>query len=194
MDKIRELEGKVEEIISESPAETDVTHSKSTRDWVIKLKPDADYALQIAALAHDIDRGFIKVNRGEDMRKEFAKHEDFTIYDEVKIRHSKRGADIIYGLLEEYGFNESFRRKVKHLVECHEFGGDPESDILRDADSLSFFKDNLEFYFGKLGSGKTRSKIKFMYDRMSERARGIVKGFEYNNRELNSIFKDVVSS
>ncbi len=34
----------------------DPRHAENTLDWLLKLKPDADEALQIAALGHDIER------------------------------------------------------------------------------------------------------------------------------------------
>ncbi|MFC1755595.1 hypothetical protein ACFL96_19770 [Thermoproteota archaeon] len=61
MQDIIVLEKEIQDIISNSPVETDLAHarldhSRSTREWVLKLKPDADMTLQIAALAHDIER------------------------------------------------------------------------------------------------------------------------------------------
>ena len=39
---IKKLEKEIEEIISKSPATTDPAHSKSTKKWLLKLKPNAD--------------------------------------------------------------------------------------------------------------------------------------------------------
>ncbi len=47
---------KIEKIIKNSLVPEDLIHSKNTLEWLLILKPDADEALQIAALAHDIER------------------------------------------------------------------------------------------------------------------------------------------
>jgi hypothetical protein len=186
MEKIKLIEKEIEDIISKSPGKTDPVHSKSTKKWVLNLKPDADEALQIAALAHDIERGFSTPE--EDKAKE-----DFSRYKELKMEHSKKSADIICGILKKYDFEDLFIKRVKHLVEHHEFGGDEETDIIKDADSISFFEDNLEYYFGEFGNDKTKDKIKFTFNRMSERAKEIVKKFEYKNSGLNNLFKEAIS-
>ena len=51
---------KIEKIIKNSLVPEDPMHSKNTLEWLLKLKPDADEALQIAALAHDIERAIGK--------------------------------------------------------------------------------------------------------------------------------------
>ncbi len=51
---------KIEKIIKNSLVTEDPIHSKNTLEWLLKLKPDADEALQIAALAHDIERAIEK--------------------------------------------------------------------------------------------------------------------------------------
>ena len=185
-DKLKKLEKEIEEIISKSTVKIDPIHSKNTRDWLLKLKPDADKALQIAALAHDIERGFISDYESKTKEK-------FKEYEKHKREHSEKSAKIIGDLLKKYGFDEAFIKRVKHMVLLHEFGGDEESDLVRDADSISFFDTNLEYYHSRHGDEKTRLKIKFMFDRISERAKNIVrKKFKYNNPELNKIFREVV--
>lgn len=60
MKKIVCLKKKIEKIIKNSLVPEDPIHSKNTLEWLLKLKPDADEALQIAALAHDIERAIEK--------------------------------------------------------------------------------------------------------------------------------------
>ena len=59
LDKIKK---EIEKIISKSPLKFDLDHAKYTLECLIKIKPDADEALQIAAFAHDISRGNLKVD------------------------------------------------------------------------------------------------------------------------------------
>jgi hypothetical protein len=184
MDKIKAVEKEIEKIISKSPLKIDNLHSKLTKKWVLKLKPDADEALQIAALAHDIDRGATGITESDA---------DFSNYNEFKREHGKRSAMVIRGILEKHGFEEDFIKKVEHLVSLHEFGGDEEADILKVADSIAFFEENIKVFFERCGREKTKFKIKFMFERMTKRAKRIVRGFKYEDPELNSIFREVVS-
>jgi hypothetical protein len=75
MDNIDYLKRKIEEIIKKSPVSEDPIHSKNTLEWLLKLKPDADEALKIAALGHDIERAI-------EERK--VRREDYKNYDEFK--------------------------------------------------------------------------------------------------------------
>ena len=56
MDSIECAKRKIRSVISKSGVPEDPVHAENVLEWVLKLKPDADEALQIAALAHDIDR------------------------------------------------------------------------------------------------------------------------------------------
>ncbi|MFA6088254.1 MAG: DUF4202 family protein [Candidatus Woesearchaeota archaeon] len=189
MEKIELLKKEIEEIIANSFSKTDISHSKTTLEWLLKLKPYADEALQIAALSHDIERG----RREKSNKTEAEKIKD---YDKIKEEHSKRSSKIISELLFKYEFDEKFIKKVKHLVLNHEVGGDEETNILMDADSLSFFQSNLEYYFEKheSESNMTYFKIKYMFDRMSEKSKKLARQFIYENQELNNLFKKVVNT
>ena len=180
------LEKEIIDIISKSPVKTDLLHAKSTRNWVLKLKHDADYELQIAALAHDIERRF-------NQEKNIKTNEKYDNYEEYKRIHSEKSAEIIVELLEKYNFDNEFISKVKQLVLKHEFGGDFESNILMDADSISFFEDNFVQYYEKYGEDKTRKKILFMYNRLSENRKYLVKNISFIDSKLDSIFKEETS-
>jgi len=186
MQRYSRLEQQIEDTIKMSWLATDPVHSRSTREWVLKLKPDADYALQVAALAHDIERG---VSSEDEV-----KYREITgDYSEQKVLHSKKSAEVTRYLLIDNDFNESFVSRVEQLILNHEIGGDPDSDVLKDADSLSFFQDNLSLYFKIYGESSTRFKIGYMYGRMSDDAKGFVKRFSYDNPLLESIFKETIS-
>lgn len=186
MQDIVKLENEIERIISKSPVKTDLAHARSAKKWILKLKPDADLPLQISALSHDIERSFQSdhYNRTKEI---------FDNYHENKRIHSEKSAKIIVGLLKKHGFEESFISKVEHLVLKHEFGGDEESNLLMDADSISFFEENFVQYFEKFGEEMARKKIRFMYNRMSEKARQFAKKIKYGNPKLNLIFREETS-
>lgn len=180
------LEKDILEIISNSPIKTDLAHAKSTLKWIVKLKPDADYALQISALAHDIERA-LEPNYINNTKEKYYN------YIEHKRLHSKKSAEIIVEILRRYDFDEEFLHKVEHLVLNHEFGGDLESDLLMDADSISFFEDNFILYYKLYGEEKARKKIKYMYERMSNKAKKLIKNFKYEDEKLNILIKEETS-
>ena len=56
MNSIRCAEQRIRSAISRSKVPEDPLHAENTLAWVLKLMPEADEALQLAALGHDIDR------------------------------------------------------------------------------------------------------------------------------------------
>ena len=66
------------------------------------------------------------------------------------------------------------------MILHHEDGGDPESDLIKDADSISYFEMNSLKHANNaamiLGMEKTRNKLDWMYNRISsEKAKKIAK-------------------
>ena len=186
MDKFESVKKEIEEIISKSPVKVDSVHSELTLKWVLKLKPDADEALKIAALGHDIERGITGISE-KDLK-------DTSKLDEFKKEHSVRSANFVADIMKKHGYDEKIIDKVKNLVEEHEFVGDEEeSNILTDADSLAFFDYNLPYYKKRNGEEKAKHKIKFMYKRMSEKAKELVKKIKYEDKEMDNMVKEFIS-
>ena len=181
---LKNIESEIDTIISKSQVPEDSIHSQNTREWVLKLKPEADTALQIAALGHDIERSI-------EQRK--IKRENFTDYDEFKKAHSQNSAIILHEILVKYNFNQGFIDKVVHLVLLHEFGGTQEANILKCADSISFFDVNLPFYFQRNSEKETAFRMKWGYKKLSKVAKSIVRNFSYDNVELEALFNKIVS-
>ena len=181
---LKNIESEIENIISQSQVPEDPIHSKNTREWVLKLKPEADIALQIAALGHDIERSI-------EERK--IKRENFTGYDEFKKAHSQNSAIILQEILLKYDLNQDFIDKVVNLVLLHEFGGTQEANILNWADSISFFDVNLPFYFQRNSEKETAFRMKWGYKKLSQFAKSIVRNFSYDNVELEALFNKIVS-
>ena len=90
MDKFDVIKKEIEEIFKKSDCanpfdkEKDPNHSKITLEWVLKLKPDSDDTLKIAALGHDIDRA---------IEKRRVKKEKFDNYEDYKREHAKDNAE-----------------------------------------------------------------------------------------------------
>lgn len=184
MEKLKQVEKEIEKIIANSPCEEDPVHSKSVRNWVLKLKPDASEALQIAALAHDIDRG---ING-----KEKIKNIDKFRWEQVKGIHGKRSAKIICDILKKYKYDKKIIDRVKYLVERHEVGGDEDAEVLKDADGISFFDYNVYFHFRDLGKEKTIEKIRYTFKRSSKKARQIIMNLKFKDPRIEQLFKEAV--
>ncbi len=56
MNRFNLVKKEIKELLLKSPLKFDPVHSALTLKWLLKLKSNADEALQIAALAHDIER------------------------------------------------------------------------------------------------------------------------------------------
>ncbi len=183
MSMFKKIESEIEAIISKSEIPEDSIHSKNTHEWVLKLKPDADMALQIAALGHDIERSIKELK---------IKRENYTDYNEFKETHARNSAQILYKILSINNINQTIIDKATKLVLCHEFGGNPEANVLKEADSISFFDVNLPFYFQRNSVKETAFRIIWGYNRLSKCARSIIRNFSYDNIELEALFKKVV--
>ena len=184
MSVFKYIESEIERIISKSEIPEDSEHSKNTRAWILRLKPEADMALQIAGLGHDIERSIkeLKINR-----------ENYTCYDDFKMAHARNSAKVLRELLAQYDLEKIIRDKIVNLVTHHEFGGSPEANILKEADSISYFDVNLRFYFQRNSKSETAFRIMWGYQRLSDEGKAIVRDFSYDDIELETLIRDVVS-
>ena len=144
-----------------------IKHFIRTVYWIKQLKSDADEALLISAVAHDIERAFRKsdvmpkVQKGGFMDKGFLR------------LHEERGAEIIGNFLGEQNANHKIIDKVKMLVSKHEEGGNNEQNLLKDADSISFFENNAPMFLTKkvneVGKEKVKEKFDWMFNRITSK-------------------------
>jgi len=156
-------------VIRRSTVPEDPAHAENTLAWLLRLEPRADLALRIAALAHDIDRA---LPEGERVRRS-----DFGDYDAFKAAHARNGARALEGILRACGAPGPLIREACRLVERHEFGGDPRADLLRDADSLSFYDTNLPLYLAREGEAEALRRARWGWRRLSPRARELLAAF-----------------
>jgi len=183
MNKFNYILEEIEMITKNAMDKTEYSHSQSVWQWVLKLKPDADIALQIAALGHDIDRSF------GNYRKMKAK---FATYDEYKKEHALLSAKIMCDILKKYDFNGTIINKVKHLIENHEIGGRGDVEILKEADSITFF-NNLLHYRQIHTKEETINKIKFMYNRLNKKAKLMISQINIKDEKLARLLKEVIN-
>ena len=137
----------------------------------------------LAALAHDIDRanGETKVRRA-----------DFDDYDAFKAAHARHGAEILRPMLNACKVARDIVDEACRLVEVHEVGGDPSSELLKDADSISYFDVNLPLYYQREGWDETKRRSLWGYRRLSARARLIVEGISYAEEATTRLLREVV--
>ena len=184
MDRLERVALRIGEVIANSTVPEDPEHSRNTREWLLKLDPKADGALRIAALGHDIDRAVAerKVRRA-----------DFADYDTFKAAHARNSATIVGEIMRECCVeDEALTGEVQRLVCLHEVGGDPRSDLLKDADSLSYFDVNLPHYAQRHGWQETRRRCVWGYLRLSEGARSIAAGLPYPSDELQRLMDESI--
>ena len=71
-------------------------------------------------------------------------------------------------------------------------GGDPSSDQLKDADSISYFDVNLPLYYQRHGWAETKRRCVWGYARLSEKMRKVVARLTYENEELKAMMTGVI--
>ena len=174
---------KIRLIISTSRVPEDPQHAGNTLKWLLHLAPDANDALQLAALAHDIDRSKEKT---KVMRS------DFDSYDAFKSAHACNGAKILRPILIACSVEQDIVNEACRLVKAHEIGGDLDADILKDADSISYFDVNLPLYYQREGWNETMRRSCWGYRRLSPRAQEIVKQFRYKEESLTCLLREVI--
>jgi hypothetical protein len=174
---------KIRGVIAGSQVSEDSRHADNTLEWLLRLEPDASAALQLAALGHDIDRAIegLKVRRA-----------DFDNYDAFKAAHARNSARIIRRILVACEVERQIVDEACRLVRAHEEGGDPDSDLLKDADSISYFDVNVALYFQREGWDETKRRSHWGYRRLTPRAQEIVKRIDHEDKELARLLREVI--
>ena len=165
---------KVEQFVRESSPESG-RHAFRTVFWMKKIYSQADEAMLIAAIAHDIERAFRK-DKLEGIR---GNKKGFLDKKHIK-DHQEKSAEIISDFLNKQGAEDNLTNKVKMLVSKHEVGGNKEQNILKDADAISFFENNVDYFIEKLsveiGKKEVRDKLDWTFNKItSSRAKEIAR-------------------
>jgi hypothetical protein len=164
------------ELFTKAGNTNEIKHFERTAYWIQQLKPDADEALLIAAVAHDIERAF----REPAYSQKFKKSEKGFRDEEHLSYHQQRGAEIIADFLKSQNADEKLIKRVVMLISKHEVGGNDEQNLLKDADSVSFFENNVEYFIStlvpKVGAHKVKDKFDWMFNKVtSEKAKEIAR-------------------
>ncbi len=71
-------------------------------------------------------------------------------------------------------------------------GSDAGSDLLKDADSISYFDVNLPLYYQREGWTETKRRSLWGYRRLSARARKIVENINYGEEAMTRLLREVI--
>lgn len=137
----------------------DWAHALDVWQWTVRLDPDAGLAVQLAALFHDIERLVSEA----DTRVEHQAAD----YQGFKDEHARRGAEMADEALKRAGVDAAIREQVARLIAGHE----RMSDVLNDADALSFFSLNSPGYVDYFGAEAARRKVAWTLARLRPEAR-----------------------
>ncbi|MDO6461196.1 DUF4202 family protein [Granulosicoccaceae sp. 1_MG-2023] len=183
MDKaLQAAMNEIRRYIAGSSTPEDPAHADNTLHWLLKLKPDAGPALQLAALGHDIDRASPdKVQR-----------RDFSDYDAFKAAHARHGAAILAELLCCHGLPDALVQQCCDLVRQHETGGTAEADVLRDADSLSYFDTNLPLYLQREGEQEALRRSLWGLQRLSPGALALLGSWQHKDPAAAAIIEEAL--
>jgi hypothetical protein len=176
---------KVRPIIAGSLVPEDPLHAENTVQWLLKLDSSVDDALKIASLGHDIERAL------EDRRIRKA---DFPDFDAFKAAHARNSAVLMDEIMLECGVDTLLAQEVHRLVALHETGGDARSDLLKHADSLSYFEVNLPFYYQRNGWEQTLTRSLWGYARLSFETKEYLNDIYYSDSILNELLQEVLRS
>ncbi len=92
VEPLAQVRVRISQLIAGSAVPEDPRHFTNTREWLLEFEPDADEALQLAALGHDIHRAVeaSKVRRA-----------DFSDYDDFKAAHAMHSAEMLLEILQQ---------------------------------------------------------------------------------------------
>jgi len=183
IDRIQRVKEAIEAVVAKSRVPEDPVHSKNTLAWLLRLKPDADEALKIAALGHDIERAI-------ERRK--VRRADFDDYEKFKAAHARNSALVLREIMQKCGLTAVITDDVCRLVCRHEVGGDEPCNLLKDADSISYFEVNLPLYFEREGYSETQRRTIWGYRRLSAGVRRFVRTITYETDSLNILLRETI--
>ena len=136
----------------------DFDHALDVWQWVLRLRPEASLALQVAALFHDIERLVSEA----DVRLE----QHAADYQQFKDAHARAGAVMMREALADLLPAADIARAAQLVAEHERPGADEELATLNDADALSFFSLNSSGFYDYYGPDHTRRKVAYTLGRL----------------------------
>ena len=87
------------------------------------------------------------------------------------------------------GVDTMLIEQVCELVRRHEVGGDERSDLLKDADSISYFEVNLPHYYDRHGWEETKRRCLWGYKRLSEKMKILAAKLTFENDRRRGLMR-----
>ncbi|CAD6491483.1 MAG: hypothetical protein DIAAKJNI_00098 [Candidatus Argoarchaeum ethanivorans] len=140
--------------------------------------------MKIAALGHDIERA---IEEQKVIRK------DYISYDDFKKAHALNSAEILKEMMVECNVKKELIDDVFFLVSSHETGGNRRVDVLRDADTISFFHVNLPYYSVRNDAEETKGRCSWGYKKLPDNLKRVVANFRYKDKEVEFLLKEIIS-
>jgi hypothetical protein len=183
MSRFEDTKNAIAEVVSHSKTEEDPSHSINAWQWLLKLRPNAGEVVQLAILGHDLERAL----------PDRLTRDQFSSYDEYKLAHATRGGEVAEKLALQNGYTKDEAARLSSIIKSAEFGSeDPDVSLVCDADSISFFDNNVEFYLRRSGSEKTKQKIAFMYSRATPRVKVEIDKILESKPNVKSLLNEAI--
>ena len=90
-------------------------------------------------------------------------------------------------IMKDCKINQELIEDVYFLVRHHEIGGDSRVNLLKNADTISFFDVNLPYYFERNSLEETKKRCHWGYNKLPNNLKRIVSGFKYIDKKLMSL-------
>lgn len=137
-------------------------HAVKVHEWVLKLNPQAPPALILASRSNAIRRW--EIPRDSYPRTTAG-------YHRWRKALQKFHAQTAGNILKEEGVEEEVIRNTKALILMENFPADPDTQVLEDADCLTFLEIKFDGYIGQWDESKTVRILKGTLKKMSPAAR-----------------------
>lgn len=138
---------------------SEVLYSRRMRERLQHFKPDASELLQIAVYSQHIQRWAIPRSDYPMTRPG---------YKQWRTELGKFHAETTATLMEEHGYDEESRERVKYLLQKKSLKRDPETQALEDVICLVFLEFYLESFASKHDEEKLIGIIQKTWNKMSE--------------------------
>ncbi|HET6464386.1 MAG TPA: DUF4202 domain-containing protein [Nitrospiria bacterium] len=136
--------------------------AKTVYAWVERLDASASEAVRLAARSHTLGRWEVPRDRYRM---------DVSGYHQWRAATATHAADAAARILKRVGYPEQTILEVKRIITGHRHPGDPDTQLLEDADALSFLEIKLGDYIAQWDEAKIRRILEGTWSKMSPPAR-----------------------
>lgn len=185
--KIEKLKKTLEDIMAPTK---ELAHGSETLEWLHGINPKSPWQIQIAAFAHDIERAVPYIEGRYPPKPNKDDHDN---YDSYKQAHALRSAEIVEIIMREQGFSELDTGRVYNAIRKHEIGGDEDSNLVRDADSIRWFDKGYIKYIERSGLEGAKEKGWWMYKRANADTKKLILSLDFD-KSVKSYIKEMAQN